>query len=285
METTLVSTTTMQTAGLETHLYRAGEGNERRLLLLHGGGPGADAHSNWQYALPLLGERNFDVLAPDLAGFGATSHPDPRPDGPGPWMQLRVKQIIDMLDQLGMDQVDLVGNSLGGALTLHLLNDFPDRFGKAVLMGSAGTPTPPTPELIELVTFHQRGDAAAMRRLIELFVYDTGVLGGDLDALAENRLEAALSPDVRDSYLAMFPPRPDAMKQIVLTDAQLGQIRHPVLLVHGRDDLMIPLAASQYLLEHLPNADLHVFGRCGHWAQLERKGDFEHVVEDFLTAR
>lgn len=278
------TTAQAETAGLTTHYHRAGEGNARRLVLLHGGGPGADAQSNWRAALERFGE-SFDVIAPDLAGFGQTTHPAPPPDGPKPWIDVRVEQVVALLDGLGWsDDVALVGNSLGGGLTLHLLRTNPERFAAAVLMGTAGTPVAPTDELIELVTFYERGDQPAMRRLMDLFMYDPSVLGEDLDALAEARLEAASRPEIRRSYEAMFPPRPDAMKAMVLSDEDLAAMHHPILLVHGRDDLMIPLAASQHLLERLPRVDLHVFGNCGHWAQLERAGEFERVISDFLLA-
>lgn len=279
--TTAVVTTAIETAGLSTNVHRAGARNARHLLLLHGGGPGADALSNWRHALPALSDA-FDVLAPDLAGFGATTHPDPPLDGPLPWLQLRMRQVIDLLDALGIEQTDVVGNSLGGALSLHLVVNRPDRFRQVVLMGTAATPIPPTPELIELVTFYQRGTEESMAQMIRNFVARPDALGDDLAALAAARLKDALRDEVKRSYQAMFPPDPEAMRRIVVPDETVARIEHPVLLVHGREDKIIPLEASLYLLTRLRNVELHVFGDCGHWVQLECQGRFEQVVRDFL---
>jgi pimeloyl-ACP methyl ester carboxylesterase len=63
---------------------------------------------------------------------------------------------------------------------------------------------------------------------------------------------------------------------------QIRQIAHETLIVHGRDDQVIPLASSQRLLELLPAARLHVFSRCGHWTQIEWTEEFNRLVVDFL---
>ncbi|MEL0249664.1 MAG: alpha/beta hydrolase, partial [Actinomycetota bacterium] len=56
----------------------------------------------------------------------------------------------------------------------------------------------------------------------------------------------------------------------------------PTLLVHGRDDQVIPLEASLRLLDLIDNSQLHVFGRCGHWTQIERSEEFAALISDFL---
>lgn len=72
--------TRIQTGSYTTNLNRAGEGNEEKVLFLHGSGPGATAWSNWQFALPALGE-SFDCLAPDMIGYGKSGHPADPPQG------------------------------------------------------------------------------------------------------------------------------------------------------------------------------------------------------------
>ena len=57
---------------------------------------------------------------------------------------------------------------------------------------------------------------------------------------------------------------------------------HETLLIHGREDQVIPLATSLSLLQWIPNSQLHVFGHCGHWTQIERADEFNRVVADFL---
>ncbi|MEW6638217.1 MAG: alpha/beta hydrolase, partial [Actinomycetota bacterium] len=109
----------IETGTYETYLYRAGEGNPDTILFLHGSGPGVTAWSNWQFALPELGER-YDCLAPDLVGFGRSEHPENPPEGMDGWMDAWVAQITSLLDHLGVERAHLVGNSMGGAVSLHL---------------------------------------------------------------------------------------------------------------------------------------------------------------------
>ena len=65
---------------------------------------------------------------------------------------------------------------------------------------------------------------------------------------------------------------------------KLKALDKSVLLVHGRDDRIIPLESSVKLHHLIPKSELHVFGQCGHWTQIEKKDRFVRVVEDFLDA-
>lgn len=269
------------TAGYETTLLRAGAGlGERPLLLLHGGGPGATARSNWASALAELGE-HVEALAPDMLGFGTTAHPDPGPEGMTAWQVLRVEQVLALLDALGHAQVDVVGNSMGGSLALRLAAEAPERIGRIVLMGSAGAPFAPGPGLAALLGFYDDPTPERLRSVLEGFVFDLDAFG-DVDALVAARLDQALAPDVRRSWAAMFagPPAPEALR--VDADA-LAALPHPVLLLHGRDDRIVPPEASLWLLERLADADLLLLGRCGHWIMLERPEAFRRAVLDFIV--
>src|SRR5919199_509705 len=88
--------TSVKTGSYEIHLNRAGEGHDEAVLFLQGSGPGATAWSNWQFALPVLGEQ-FDCLAPDLIGYGKSDHPDDPPQGVADWLDLWVNQQIELL--------------------------------------------------------------------------------------------------------------------------------------------------------------------------------------------
>ena len=272
---------TVHTEPLHTHLNRAGEGGDEAILFLHGAGPGATAWSNWQRALPALGEQ-YDCLAPDFVGFGDSGHPDPAPQGPHgvkAWMRLRINQILSLLDVMGIETTHLVGNSMGGAVALHLLMEAPERFDRVVLMGPAGTTAPITLELQRMLSFYENPSAAAMARLISWFVYDVDALGAELEEIAEERYEAAMRPEVRCSYEAMF----SAVPQLSVPESALRRMHHPFLLVHGADDAIIPLEASYYLAKHLPNFQMHVYGHCGHWTQLEYPDSFNRLLMRFFN--
>ena len=115
------------------------------------------------------------------------------------------------------------------------------------------------------------------------FVYDETFIADRLDGIAKARYEAAMKPDVRRSFEAMFPyPRRKALEELVVPELALRRINHPILLVHGRDDHIVPLETSLHLLRHLPDVQLHVFGQCSHWSQIEKARGFNQVVAQFL---
>ena len=274
--------TTVKTGSYETYLNRAGEGNNGAILFLQGSGPGATGWSNWQFALPALGE-SYDCLAPDLIGYGNSDHPDDPPQGVAPWLDIWVNQQIELLDNLGLSKAHLVGNSMGGALSLHLLHRHPDRVDRAVLMGTMGTPHQITPWLDELWGFYDDPSEERMAEVIGRFVYNPDAVGGDLQGIAEQRYPAAIDENVSNSFASMFPePRQKHVDDLTLPDLAFQRIDHPVLLIHGRDDGIIPLETSQYLLERLPDVQMHVFGQCRHWIMIEYAAAFNELLADFL---
>ena len=274
--------TTVKTGSYETYLNRAGEGNDEAILFLQGSGPGATGWSNWQFALPALGE-SYDCLAPDLIGYGKSDHPDDPPQGVAPWLDIWVNQQIELLDNLGLEKAHLVGNSMGGALALHLLHRHPDRVDRVVLMGTMGPPHQITDWLDQLWGFYDDPSEERMAEVISWFVYDPDAVGGDLEGIAEERYPAAMDENVQRSFASMFPPpRQKHVDDLVLPDLVFQRMDHPVLLVHGRDDGIIPLETSLYLLERLPNVQMHVFGQARHWTMIEHAAAFNQVLEDFL---
>lgn len=277
-----ITTTKEQSSTYSTHLNRVGIGKQSAILFLHGSGPGATALSNWQYALPIFGE-DYDCLAPDLLGFGQSDHPHPPPSGMRNWMRLWVDQLLTLLDGLGITTVHLVGNSLGGAIALHLLMEAPDRFKKVVLMGTVGSPCRLTPELDRIWGFYADPSPNTMAQIITWFTYDEGFISNQLKEIARMRFEAAMNPQVRHSFEAMFPaPRQQHLDDLVVPDSALRRIHQPVLLVHGRDDGIVPLETSYYLLERLGTPQLHVYGRCSHWTQIEQRENFHRLLLDFF---
>ncbi len=261
-------------------INRAGEGNPEAVILLHGSGPGATAYTNWHLALPALASR-FDAIAPDMLGYGGSSHPEPPLQNMRQWTKARVEATLGMLDALGIEKAHLVGNSMGGRLALGLLMRAPDRFGRVVLMGSSGGPSEPSPELIRLMTFYDDPTPSAMAELLTFFVYDEKMFGGKLQEIADERLAAAMQPQIRTSFISTF----SAPFDLAIPPTALRRIEHPILLVHGREDPVVHLSASEYLSRVLPNNSLHVIGKCAHWVQIEHADRFNTLVSSFLQAQ
>jgi len=253
---------------LASHTLVAGDPAAPAVILLHGAGPGAHAGSNWLNVMPDLA-KEFYVVAPDLVGFGKTELPDPLPTHIMGWIGTRVEQILGLMDQLGIRSANIVGNSMGGALTLQLLSEAPARFVKVVLMGSIGAPAPRTPELIRLLSFYGDPRPSRYRELMHSFAYSAEKFQG-MDEIIAHRYKLAMAPEERAVQEKMFASMMVGIESLVMPPNLLGRMPHEVLIFHGRQDRVVPLDTSLYLIQHLKNAELMVLDKCGHWAQLER---------------
>jgi 2-hydroxymuconate-semialdehyde hydrolase len=265
---------TIEVNGIKTNYHDSGEG--RPVLLLHGSGPGVSAWANWRLTLPDLSKK-FRVLAPDIVGFGYTDRPTDFKYGLDAW----VEHLIGFIEKLGLERVSLLGNSMGGALSLALTIRRPDLVDKVALMGSAGVPFPITKELDAVWGYTPSFEA--MRAIMDIFAFDRNLV---TDELAELRYRASVRPGWQESYSAMWPaPRQRWVDALASPEDEIRKIDKEVLLIHGRDDRIVPFAATSLRLLHLiPRSQLHVFGQCGHWTQIEHTARFNRLVSEFLSS-
>lgn len=269
--------------GFRTHLRRAGSPGLETIILIHGSGPGANGWSNWQYLLPELGDR-FNLLAIDLCGYGGTPAPDPMPQGTAAWLSVWVAQITSLARHLG-GKVHLVGNSLGGALAMHAVMHAPALFDRIALMGPAGAPCRLTRELDLIWGFYDNPSEDLMRLVTQWFAYDPDFLGENLSSIAASRFRAAMQPEIRASFASMFPaPRQNSLVALEVPDAALRAIRNPVLVIHGLDDVIVPVDTSLYLMRKLGGpVQTHFYNRSSHWTQLEHKDSFNKLVAAYFS--
>lgn len=259
-------------AGRHTNVHDLGSGAP--VLLIHGSGPGVTAWANWRLVMPALAESRR-VIAPDMAGFGYTE----RLPGDDYTMDNWVAHAIGVLDALGIERTDLVGNSFGGAIALALAIRHPARVRRLVLMGSVGVPFAITPAL-DAVWGYQPS-LEAMRGLLDLFAFDRSLVN---DELARLRYEASIRPGFQESFGAMFPaPRQRWVDAMASAEADIRALPNQTLVIHGREDKVIPLQTSLTLASWIPRSQLHVFGQCGHWTQIEHASRFARLVGDFLA--
>ena len=259
-------------AGIRTNYHDVGSGHP--LLLIHGSGPGVSAWANWRLVMPGLA-RQARVIAPDMVGFGFTE----RPAGQRYDMDAWVAQAVGLLDALGIERTDLVGNSFGGALALALAIRHPWRVRRLVLMGSVGVPFEITPGLDAVWGYTPSFEN--MRAIMDYFAWDRSLVN---DELAQLRYEASIRPGFQESFAAMFPaPRQRWVDAMASREADIRALPHETLVIHGRDDQVIPLLTSLTLADWISRAQLHVFGRCGHWTQIEHAARFARLVGDFLA--
>lgn len=266
------------------HYHQAGTGPP--LVLLHGGGPGASAWSNWKQNIAPLADAGFRVLAVDQPGYGRSD----KPVVEGGMWTFYAKAVKSLLDGLGIGKAHFVGNSLGGGTTLKLALDHPEAAGRLVLMGPAGGTVPltgawPSEGLKVLMNFYSPPGPSRerMQALIDVMMFDPAKVDPDV---LEERYQAAVDPEAMATAQAVFQALRTGRSVMVAEELwrDVHRVTSPTLLTWGRDDRVLPLDGALFMLRHMPDVRLHVFGRCGHWAQVEHRDAFNRLVVDFLTA-
>jgi len=261
---------------LDTNYHDTG-GDGPPVLLLHGSGPGVSAWTNWKRVMPALAT-DFRVIAPDMAGFGYTErNPDLHYD-----IKLWVKHLIGILDALGLDKVSLVGNSFGGSLALAAATRFGDRFERLVLMGTPCDKFVMTPGL--RAGWYYTPSPETMRETMAHFPYDPSFI---TDELVEDRYRASLIPGAQEGLrkLLIQPNEKGDTPLSGMPESVVASIGHPTLVLHGREDRVIPVEMGLRLGRAMPNAQFHMFGKCGHWVQAERFDDFIALTRRHLERR
>jgi len=258
--------------GIKTNYLEAGKGDP--VVLIHGSGPGVTSYANWRLVLPALAE-NFRVLAPDMVGFGFSERPANIQYGVQTWAD----QVVGLMDTLELPRAHMVGNSFGGAIALRIATQHPDRVGKLVLMGSMGVPFPITEGLERVWGYEPSFEN--MRKVLDVFAYSRDLVN---DELAEVRYRGSIQPGFQESFAAMFPaPRQRWVEAMCTPEDDIRRLPHRTLIVHGREDQVIPVQTSLRLMELIDNADLSVFSHCGHWSMIERTQDFNRSVNEFFS--
>lgn len=260
--------------GIQTNYHRMGSG--KPLFLIHGSGPGVSAWANWRLVMPSLAER-FEVVAPDIVGFGYTDRPQGFEYNMANWRD----HLLGFADALGLERFSVVGNSFGGGLATSMAVNHPDRVDRLILMGAAGISFPLT-EGLDAVWGYEPS-LENMKALMKTFAWSRDI--ADNSDLAELRYRASIQPGFHEAFSAMFPaPRQNGIEDLATPEDQIRQIAAPTLIVHGRDDQVIPLENSYRFHQLIDNSQLHVYGQCGHWTQIEKAAEFSQLVTNFLEA-
>ena len=120
-----------------------------------------------------------------------------------------------------------------------------------------------------------------MLRILDYFAYSRELVN---DELAKVRYEASIEPGVGEAFSAMFPaPRQRWVEEMATPEDQIRELPHETLIIHGRDDKVIPLDNAHRFLQLMERSELHVFGRCGHWTQIEWADDFNALLKRFFS--
>ena len=257
--------------GYELHYLEHGSGPP--VVFVHGSGPGVNAYSNFFPNYREIAAAGYRALLPDMVGFGWSS----KPTGLEYTLDLFTSTLLEFLDRLEISRCVLVGNSLGGAISIKVAIDQPQRVERLVVMGPGGLESRETyfkmPGIQKMVSqFVGAGfDREGLRRLLELLAYDPKTV---TDELVEQRLN-------------ILKPQPkDVLARMSITDLtpQLGQLRCPLLGFWGIEDQFCPASGYEKILRAVADSRFIMYSRCGHWAMIERAQDFNKNVIEFLKS-
>ncbi|TCJ96339.1 2-hydroxy-6-oxonona-2,4-dienedioate hydrolase/4,5:9,10-diseco-3-hydroxy-5,9,17-trioxoandrosta-1(10),2-diene-4-oate hydrolase [Nocardia alba] len=275
---------TVQVGNREIYFSEFGSGPA--VVLLHGGGPGATGLSNYSRNIEALAQ-HFRVLVLDMPGYGRSSKYVDQSD---PFGDL-ARVLGEFLDALQIDSAHLIGNSYGGAAALRLAMDRPDKVGRLILMGPGGvgsTRALPTKGLQELLAYYP-GSGPSREKIIrfirEFLVYDGATVP---DEVIEERYRASIDPEVVANPPLRRPSGLFALRTLwrmdFTRDSRLSEVAHPTLVVWGEDDKVNRPSGGRMLAETMPNCDLYLVARTGHWAQWERAELFNTLAIAYLKA-
>jgi pimeloyl-ACP methyl ester carboxylesterase len=240
------------------YVIRRAEESQDALLFIHGAG---GTHRHW--GEQLAGLSGVDRYAVDLPGHGRSA-------GEGEAsIEGYAGVILQLLDALGLDEVSLVGHSMGGAISQYLALHHPDRVRRLVLVGS-GARLRVLPALLEALL----ADFPSTVEMMLSWAYSTETTPRLLDLARQEWMEN--DPQVvHDDFAAC-----DAFDVM----EKLGQIRCPTLVICGEDDKLTPVKYAQYLRDHIPTGTLAIVPHAGHMVMLEQPERVNRALEEFLAA-
>lgn len=270
---------TLETEHGMLHYHEAGAADAPPLLLLHGSGPGVFGWANFQGNLPVFAE-HFRTFILDMPGYGGSSAVDGYP------IDTAVDAVLNFLDALGIAQIAIVGNSMGGMVGSRLAATHPQRISRLCTIGGVGVnlfTSFPNEGINLLVEFTEDPTRERLIAWLRSMVYDQALVTPEL---IEDRFRRATNPETLAVSRRMYSRA--AMQAIAAAQKQsqpwahLQSIQCPTLVTWGRDDRVTPVDWAILPMRLIPKCELHVFYDCGHWAMIERKREFESVVLAFL---
>ena len=262
-------------AGVRVHYKEVGEGDP--VICLHGAGPGANSESNFRRNVGALAER-FRAVLVDMPQFGKSEKVPIEEDR----LAFNSRVINAFMAETGIERAHFIGNSMGGQVALKLAIDRPERVDRLIVLGPGAINNPifaPSPlEGIKMIANYYKGEGPTrekLRTLLETLVYDHSFL---TDEVVEERFQTTIEPD----NLELFARRQGRYHKEDLR-ADLGKIESETLIVWGMDDRFGALDVGLQMTRLMPRAQMHIFSRCGHWAQVEHAEAFNRLVVGFLA--
>ena len=266
--------------GLLLHYLEEGRGPAP--VLVHGLGGFAES---WRHNIPELA-RHGRVIALDLPGFGLSGKPRRAYT-----LDFLAQALDGLLRTLGIDTVRLVGHSLGGAVAARFALEHPGRVERLALLGAAVPGFHLRPSWIYR-TLSLPGLGEMLSSLITPGICATALercfadpVAEEIRFFVEHEYAARASRDGRAAYLSMLrSAKGDFTVDADAYRAALSRLGRGVLVVHGLQDRVVPLAHARQVADGLGVAQPRWLDRCGHFPQIEHASAVNAYLRDFLYA-
>lgn len=263
----------VQVGDFTIHYYEGGPQDAQTVLLIHGFGADKD---NWlQFSRPLTGK--YHVIALDLPGFGESSrNPQAAYD-----LNAQVARIEAFVSQLGLKQVNIVGNSMGGQLAAMFAARYPQQVRSVALFANAGITSPKQSELQQIIERGQPNplivtSAADFDRLMAfVFVKQPPVPAPLKQYFAER---AIANHDFNQKIFAQL------MSPLLALEPELGSIQAPTLLLWGDQDRLLDVSSIEVMKPLLKQSSTVILQDCGHVPMVERPEETAGYYLDFLAS-
>lgn len=279
-ETTAVMENFVRASGHRMRFVHSGNGFP--VVLVHGFGLGTTGELAWKKVIPGLAKR-FHVYAPDLLGFGASDKPQVRYSP-----QFHVNQLLSFLDTLCLDQVLLMGNSVGGYVATKCALDSPDRvlgvctIASSTLAKAMGIDGPDTRGLAMMREFD--GSAEGMRRFLQEVYHDPQNMTDDVVALRlanANNPEAAAANTIFQKYAGSVGRNPREWQRFSVVH-RLPDLGMPMTMIWGLQDRFAPVELGYELERRLPNVPFHYLENAGHTCQADQADRVIDIAASFF---
>jgi 2-hydroxy-6-oxonona-2,4-dienedioate hydrolase/4,5:9,10-diseco-3-hydroxy-5,9,17-trioxoandrosta-1(10),2-diene-4-oate hydrolase len=265
----------VQAGSIRIHYHEAGQGPV--LLCIHGGAPGAFGWGNFGRNLEAL-SRHFRTLVVDLPGYGLSE----KPVIEGPRTSFYARTFRDMLQALGIEQAHVLGMATGGSVALKMAIDYPGAVDRLIVISSPGGLSlfqPATPKPATHDYYAGTGPSRErMRANLERLVYDPGIITEDV---VSERYEASIDPAFMDQAPEGKGGAPGQTIEPLWQD--LHRIQSQTLVIWGRNNQTLNYDHALFMLNRIPNARVHIHGKCGLWVPYEKSAEFNSNVIGFLT--
>lgn len=262
------------------------QGSGPPLLLVHGF---PLDHTMWKHQIEELADQ-FQVIAPDLRGFGASALAEPHDlsDEPGPsgqavsaiTMEQYADELVGMLDALRIDQpVAFCGLSMGGYIGWQFLMRHADRLDRLIMCDTKAVADSPQVKQVRMETAErvlQEGPGFLAELMRDRLFSPTSLRDKPTAVEATQQVIRDTNPRAIAAALYGMAERPDMRDRLPSIDV-------PSLLIGGELDVISPAEEMRGIAQSMPNAKFIPIPQAGHMAPLERPQEVNSAIREFLS--